>query len=106
MTVWEKLKQGPLLFDGAMGTYYAEQVDRELTACEPANLSAPEIILAIHRAYIRAGCDAIKTNTFAANPTSLECSLEEALAILRAGWAIAQEAAAGTDVSVFADTEE
>ena len=77
MKAKEVLAQGTLLFDGAMGTYFAELEGAELSACEPENLHHPEKVLAIHRAYLRAGCQAIKTNTFAANPRSLECSLEE-----------------------------
>ena len=103
MNVREKLSRGLLLFDGAMGTYFAEQEDREASACELANLNAPDTILAIHKAYIRAGCDAIKTNTFAASPESLDCPLPRVLEIIRAAWQIAVQAAEGTDVSVFAD---
>ncbi len=103
MNVREKLSRGLLLFDGAMGTYFAEQEDREAAACELANLNAPDAILAIHKAYIRAGCDAIKTNTFAASPEGLDLPLPRALEIIRAGWNIAVQAAEGTDVSIFAD---
>ncbi len=98
-----KLERGTVLFDGAMGTYYAERYDRELSSCEMANLTHPDDVLAIHRAYIRAGCDAIKTNTFGANPVSLECAPEQALELIDAGWRLACEAAAGSDTAVFAD---
>ncbi len=55
------LKKRPLLFDGGMGTYYKGAPGRE---CEQANLLDPDGILAVHRAYLAAGADAIKTNTF------------------------------------------
>ena len=55
---------GPLLFDGAMGTYFAALPGRAEERCELANLTCPEEITAIHRAYLEAGCRAIKTNTF------------------------------------------
>ena len=74
MTFREKLAKGPVLFDGAMGTYFAEKYDREIKACELANLLTPGDVLRVHREYIRAGCDCIKTNTFGANPRSLESS--------------------------------
>ena len=60
------LAQGePLVFDGAMGTCYAAQPGRAGLRCELANLDAPQEISAIHRAYLEAGCRAVKTNTFA-----------------------------------------
>ena len=55
------LKKRPLLFDGGMGTYYKGAPVRE---CEQANRLDPEGIRAVHRAYLAAGADAIKTNTF------------------------------------------
>ncbi len=103
MNIREKLAAGTVLFDGAMGTYFAEKYDREIAACELANLQAPKDVARIHKEYIRAGCDCIKSNTFGANPISLDTSLDETLRIIDAGWALACEAAKGTDVTVFAD---
>lgn len=54
----------PLLFDGAMGTYYNTLTGLPSGQCERANLDRPEEILAIHRGYLSSGCQAIKTNTF------------------------------------------
>ena len=59
-------ENGPLLFDGAMGTCYAALPGRTDQRCELASLPAPAEIAAIHRAYLDAGCRAIKTNTFTA----------------------------------------
>ena len=59
--VREILAARPLLFDGGMGTYYKAKPGQE---CEQANLLDPEGILAVHRAYLEAGADAIKSNTF------------------------------------------
>ena len=59
--VREILKKRPLLFDGGMGTYYKAKPGQE---CEQANLLDPDGILTVHRAYLEAGADAIKTNTF------------------------------------------
>ena len=58
--------QGPLLFDGAMGTCFASRPGRAGERCELASLTCPEEISAIHRAYLDAGCQALKTNTFTA----------------------------------------
>ena len=66
MDIRTYLSQGkPLLFDGAMGTYFAAHPGRAEERCERANLTRPEEILRIHRAYLQAGCRAIKTNTSA-----------------------------------------
>ncbi|MCX7658673.1 MAG: homocysteine S-methyltransferase family protein, partial [Oscillospiraceae bacterium] len=58
------------LFDGAFGTYYSLLYGDD-EPCELANLNKSEKVLDIHRQYIDAGADAIKTNTFAANSFSL-----------------------------------
>ena len=93
------LKKRPLLFDGGMGTYYKAKPGQE---CEQANLTDPEGVLAVHREYLAAGADAIKTNTFglprmaaAGNPV-WEMLADE-------GWKLAQQAAAETGAAVFAD---
>ena len=97
--VREILKKRPLLFDGGMGTYYKGKPGQE---CEAANLTDPDGIRAVHREYLAAGADAIKTNTFgltrmaaAGNP------LWEAM--VQAGWDAAEQAAAKTGAAVFAD---
>jgi len=58
----ELREKSPLLFDGGMGTCFAEKFPGE--RCELANLIRPEEIAAIHRSYLKAGCRAVKTNTF------------------------------------------
>lgn len=88
-----------LLFDGAMGTYFAARTRRSAQACEAANLDAPEEITAIHRAYLAAGARALRTNTFAAN--RLRCGAARCRELLDAGWRIAAEAA-GEEAFVFA----
>lgn len=90
------------LFDGAMGTYYSSKYDNNI-ACEAANLSDGDTILSIHREYIEAGVNAIKTNTFGANRFSLSCEQHEVDKIVKKGWEIANEAAKGHEVLVFAD---
>ena len=93
------LKKRPLLFDGGMGTYYKGAPGRE---CEQANRLDPEGIRAVHRAYLAAGADAIKTNTFGL-PRMAAAQDPEWEALAGAGWKLAAEAAAGTDAAVFAD---
>ena len=60
-----------LVTDGAMGTYYREKYGGTSRAPELDNLEAPERIRAIHREYIEAGADIIRTNSFASNVQTL-----------------------------------
>ena len=90
----------PLLFDGGMGTYFAARTRSAHKACEWANLTNPREVEAIHRAYLDAGCQAIKTNTYAANRLSIP--EESCRAILAAGCELAKRAAADR-AYVFAD---
>ncbi|MEW9052612.1 MAG: bifunctional homocysteine S-methyltransferase/methylenetetrahydrofolate reductase [Neobacillus sp.] len=70
MTLLEKLKQQILIADGAMGTLlYSFGKD---SCFEELNLSRPEKIQEIHKAYIDAGADIIQTNTYAANYLKLQ----------------------------------
>ena len=63
----ERLKAGPMLCDGAMGTLlYMRGVSYERSFDEQ-NLSHPKIVLDVHREYIKAGSEIIETNTFGAN---------------------------------------
>lgn len=63
----QRLARGPLLGDGAMGTMlYAKGVSYE-RCFEELNLSQPEAVQDIHRAYIAAGAELIETNSFGGN---------------------------------------
>lgn len=68
----DRLAQGPLLCDGAMGTMlYARGVP--LDDCFDAlNLTRPELVQELHLAYIHAGAEIVETNTFGANRFKLE----------------------------------
>ena len=104
MDIRSALKQGtPLLFDGAMGTYFNTLTGLPSDQCERANLDRPKEILAIHRAYLEAGCRAIKTNTFAVGAELAEGNGTLALEIVRSGCRIAKEAAKSFGAWVFAD---
>lgn len=93
----------PYIFDGAMGTYYASRAVNPVSPCEMANLYDPATIVSIHREYISAGCQAIKTNTFGANRISLNSDFETVREVICQGYLLAQEAVRGTEVQVFAD---
>jgi len=62
----ERIKEGPILCDGAVGTlldlYEYEELPHEIQ-----NIRNPDIIERIHREYIEAGSEIIETNTFSAN---------------------------------------
>ncbi|MCD8368663.1 MAG: homocysteine S-methyltransferase family protein, partial [Clostridiales bacterium] len=102
MDIRTYLQSNLLLFDGAMGTYWAATHRDAAGSCELANLTHPEEVTAIHRSYLDAGCRAIKTNTFAANAAALE-SDAQVEAVIAAAWCNAQRAAAGREAYVFAD---
>ncbi len=95
-----RIKQGPILCDGAIGTlldlYEYEELPHEIQ-----NLKNPQIVERIHREYIEAGAEIIQTNTFSGNRIRLaQFHLEDKVAeINRAGVEIARKAA-GDDVYV------
>lgn len=66
-----RIKHGPLLCDGAVGTLlYARGVPFDC-CFDALNLTQPEIVLNVHLDYLRAGAEMIETNTFGANPIKL-----------------------------------
>ncbi|MBC5721172.1 bifunctional homocysteine S-methyltransferase/methylenetetrahydrofolate reductase [Faecalibacterium sp. 4P15] len=95
----ELLQTRPLLFDGAMGTYYKAAPGVE---CEQANLTDPAGVLAVHREYLAAGADAVKTNTFSL-PRLAAAHTPGWEQLAQAGWQLAVQAAKETGAAVFAD---
>lgn len=92
----EKMDQGVLVSDGAMGTLLYEQGNFTRYVCfEELNLSRPELVKQVQVGYRQAGADILQTNTFGANRfrlghSGLEAKLEE---INRAGVQIARQVA-------------
>ncbi len=98
------LKAGePLLFDGAMGTWFAALPGRTGERCELGSLNCPEEIEAIHRAYLEAGCRAVKTNTFTVSLDLARGDGETAERIVEASCRLAQACAEPYGAYVFAD---
>lgn len=95
----ELLQTRPLLFDGAMGTYYKAAPGVE---CEQDNLTDPAGVLAVHREYLAAGADAVKTNTFSL-PRLAAAHTPGWEQLAQAGWQLAVQAAEETGAAVFAD---
>lgn len=94
-----ELERGPLLFDGATGTYAREIEGFPEGPVELCCLSAPECVLALHRAYLAAGSRAIKTNTFALALLG-ERRMREVIPV---AYALARQAADAVGAFVFAD---
>ena len=68
----DRLAAGPILADGAIGTMlYAAGASLD-ESFDALNLSRPELVLDVHRAYLEAGADLIETNSFGANRFKLE----------------------------------
>ncbi len=100
--IHNKLKTQKLLFDGAFGTYYAIKYDtKELP--ELANTLHPERVLEIHKEYIDAGAQIIRTNTFASNTVSLDMPWEDIERNIRQGFRLAKQIAEASGVYVAAD---
>jgi methionine synthase I (cobalamin-dependent)/5,10-methylenetetrahydrofolate reductase len=62
----ERLRNSVLVADGAMGSMIYEATGPQRSFDE-VNLTQPEVVFAIHQAYIQAGAQIIETNTFGAN---------------------------------------
>ena len=67
----ERLRRGPLLGDGAMGTQLHVRGVSFERSFDELNLTEPKLVEEIHRAYIAAGAELIETNTFGANRIKL-----------------------------------
>ncbi len=88
----EWLAGGLLITDGAWGTELQARGLDPGTVPDTWNLTHPERVEAVARAYVEAGSQVILTNTFRANSVAMAGDLE---AINRAGVATSKRAAAG-----------
>ena len=91
MKITEYIKEHRLYLDGGMGTLLQEQGLLPGELPERWNMTHPDIVTGIHRAYFDAGCHVVNTNTFGAN--RLKLSAKELDAILCAAVANARAAA-------------
>ncbi|MBZ5687241.1 MAG: bifunctional homocysteine S-methyltransferase/methylenetetrahydrofolate reductase [Acidobacteriia bacterium] len=97
-----RIKQSPVLCDGAMGTLlYAKGIFINRSYDE-LNLSQPDLIRGIHHDYLQAGAEIIETNTFGANSFRLgrHSLADKVQDVNRAGARLAREAAKSFDVWV------
>ena len=68
MDIREFLKDNIILLDGATGTMLHKRGLALTERSETVNLTDPEAVYEIHKAYYDAGSDVVATNTFGANP--------------------------------------
>lgn len=69
----DRLANGPpLLLDGGMGTLLIAAGLQAGEAPEQWNETRADLVLAAHRAYVEAGCEAVHTNSFGANARRLQ----------------------------------
>ena len=81
-----------LLFDGAMGTMLQARGLKAGAFPETYNLTHPDIVLSVHKAYVEAGADVVTANTFGANPFKMKgIDVGE---IIRSGVSIAKRSGA------------
>ena len=93
-----------LLMDGAMGTELQRAGLKPGECGELWNLTHPEKVLAIHRAYVDAGAEVLLTNTFQANPAALQRhNLENQMGLIWQAAVDLARKAAGPDRWVVAD---
>ncbi|QLK07840.1 5,10-methylenetetrahydrofolate reductase [Priestia megaterium] len=93
MGLLEDLKSKILIGDGATGTLlYSHGID---SCFEELNITKPEEVSHIHRAYVEAGANVIQTNTYAANYQKLaRYGLEDSVKDINvAGVKLAKQAA-------------
>jgi homocysteine S-methyltransferase len=97
-----RLKNAILIADGAMGSLLHESVGPQ-RCFEELNISQPEAVVRVHRAYIQAGAQIIETNTFGANRLKLTASGlgDQVSRINQGGVKIAREAREGAKHEVM-----
>ncbi|MBE6662449.1 MAG: homocysteine methyltransferase [Ruminococcaceae bacterium] len=83
MNLLENIQNGLLLLDGGMGSQLAARGLLTGEGPERLNLTHPEVIKEIHRAYFEAGSRVVYANTFGAS--SLHYGKDELPAVVRAG---------------------
>src|SRR5262245_1439102 len=97
-----RIKQSPVLCDGAMGTLLYSKGIFINRSYDELNLTQPELIRGVHHEYLQAGAEIIETNTFGANRFRLaRHSLGDGVRDINvAGARLAREAAKSFDVWV------
>ncbi len=92
MNIKQELGNRLVFFDGGMGSLLQQNGLAGGELPELWNLSHPDLILKIHKEYLAAGCDIIKTNTFGANAAKFHDKEHSAQEVIRHGVALARRA--------------
>ncbi len=100
MNIREYLKKSKLVADGSFGTYYSQKY-KTVDIPEYANITDSQRISEIHTEYINSGAKLIRTNTFASNTYSLDCSIEKVKENIKAAYKIAKEAVEQSGKEIF-----
>ena len=66
------LRDGPLLFDGAIGTEFYRRGVYLTNNFEELNLTRPHLVRSVHNEYVKSGAQVITTNSYGANRLRLE----------------------------------
>ena len=90
MSFMELLRTGPFFLDGGIGTLLQAEGLRPGEAPETWNLTHPEKVTAIHRAYYEAGSHMVAANTFGVHPQRYDLATCERM--IRAAVTCAEQA--------------
>ncbi|MBU8921399.1 MAG: bifunctional homocysteine S-methyltransferase/methylenetetrahydrofolate reductase [Bacteroidales bacterium] len=94
----ERVSEGTVLFDGAMGTMLYEKGVFINRCFDTINISDPDLVRSIHSDYVESGADVIETNTFGANRLKLKLhGFDGKLQEINAAGAVLAREAAGSD---------
>ena len=96
-------KKKYIRLDGGMGTMLQKDGMPAGAIPELYNITEPERLIKVHRAYIEAGSDIIYANTFGANRLKMKKTGKSVTELISAGVRNAKKAALGTDTLVALD---
>ena len=68
----EVLAEGPLLFDGAIGTEFYRRGVYLTNNFEELNLLQPHLVRSVHEEYVKSGAQVITTNSYGSNRLRLQ----------------------------------
>ena len=101
MNVIDRLQTEILFFDGAMGTMLQSQGLEPGELPEIWNITKGDAILSIHKEYLEAGCNIIKSNTFGVNPFKLKGTGHTCEELTKKGVHLAKEAITETGKDAY-----
>lgn len=96
MKIRDYIRNHVIVTDGAMGTYYGSLFSQDEILVEKENQRNPKRVKEIHLAYLNAGANLIRTNTFATNRNFFP-DAGEVRRNIAAAYTIAKEAVAEYD---------